>query len=146
LAVSITCVTPAAFSDRIHWAVSTAGGAKTDSFSAPEPHSRSVKVFIPKWVNAVTGRCCQASCPGRGTTAAALATTRSGLSQARTAMMLAGRIGPPQASSAEAAGATVNVPETTAAARTRPRNVMTLLVTDRGHELGGGDRGGRSPD
>jgi hypothetical protein len=88
---------PAALSVRIHWSVSTAVGSNRDSGSAPDPHSRLVNVSMLKCVNAVTGRCCQASWPARGTVFAALAMIRSIPLHGSTGMIDAGAMCPWQA-------------------------------------------------
>ena len=102
--------------------MSTSEGAKVASSSHPEPHSRSVKVFIPKCVNPVSFRSCQATWGGRGTMAAALAMIRSAESDGSTAMTGAGRMGPlpSDGAPAKAPAGPVDAPAGGVAALARP--------------------------
>ena len=71
LAVMITIRIPASRMTFTHWRASNAVGLKTEGLSVPVPHSRFVKVFVPKWTNAMNSRSCQLICRGEGTTCAA---------------------------------------------------------------------------
>jgi hypothetical protein len=66
LAVMTTPFMPASFITRTHCRASSAVGLKTSAGSSPWPHSLSVKVLGPKWMNPVNSRSCQASWRGEG--------------------------------------------------------------------------------
>lgn len=52
---------PKAWAASTHWAQSRLVGLNTAGLSVPEPHSRPVNVFGPRWTSAVTSRRCQVS-------------------------------------------------------------------------------------
>ena len=67
-AVRIIRVMPADLAARTHWRASSSVGLNCAGFSVPSPHSRSVKVFMPKWMKAEISSRCQAICRGVGRT------------------------------------------------------------------------------
>ena len=66
---------PAPLTASTHWSASSSVGLKSFGSSVPSPHSRSVKVFMPKWTKAWNSSSCQATCRGYGTTRAAFASS-----------------------------------------------------------------------
>ena len=57
---------PASRATRAHCRGSKRSGRKMAGSSVPSPHSRSVKVFTPKWRKSASSSCCQRSWEGDG--------------------------------------------------------------------------------